>query len=174
MAPAASAPHLLPSPPLRSSIGLVKVFKACHWLTRATDSAANEAPVIDSERLWNGLIFFFPPVSHIFSGGTIGVRAGCSLRTWLFITNSQQFVHRTAHAVHYTPQLPYFSNLSPPLHSPTTPCSPPFRNPSSSFPLILLPSSPCLTNGAISPYWGHWPGSSRKVPLAAAECISMG
>ena len=94
----------------------MKVLKACHRPTRATNSAANEAPVIDSMWLWNGLNFFFPPVSNNkFTRVMIGDWAGCSHRTWLFISNGQQFAHLSAHRAQCTPILPFFYPSLPPI-----------------------------------------------------------
>lgn len=85
-------------------------------------------------------------------------------------------VHTLLRINRYYPSLPAIFLL----HLILTPKWPSFNNPSSTFSHLCLSAhlSVCLLpyftpNGAISPYLGHWSGSSHKVPLAAVECISM-
>lgn len=102
----------------------------------------------------------------------IGVWAGLTRWIWLFISNDRQFAHLSAHGAQYAPTLPSFLpvsaryySLPPPLHHYA--CTSPFQQ-SSAFTFLPLPR--LLPNGAISPYWGHRPGSSRK---SAAGCRLM-
>lgn len=161
----------------------VKVLKACHGLTRAVVSAASEAQsLIQCDCEMDSISF---PVSHNkFTRVMIGVWAGCSQRTWLFISNGQQFAHLSAHTAQYTPILLFFYPSLPTISLSITPTLylyhllsvilPPLFLPPALY-LFLYPLLPSFSpHAAISPYWGHCPGSSRKVPLAAAECISMG
>lgn len=65
-------------------------------------------------------IQFFPPVSHNkCTRVMIGVWAGFTQRTWLFISNGQQFAHLSAHRAQYAPILPFFyPSLRPLLLTP--------------------------------------------------------
>jgi len=118
-----------------------------HWLS------CHEAPVIHSMWHWNRFLFFYSSMSHHkFTRVMIGVWSGCSQRTWLCISNGQQFAHLSAHTAHFTPVLTFFFTSLPTYYSPqhhpifTSIGSLPFRNPYPTFfSPYLPPSAPSLT-----------------------------
>lgn len=94
------------------------------------------------------------------------IQCGCEMDSFfLCVIINLRGNDRCLAAVRERDTLLRIHQISPHRHSILTSISPP-----PTFP----PSVPSFASIAISPYWGRCPGSSCKVPLAAAECISMG
>lgn len=115
-------------------------------------------------------IQFFPPVSHNkCTRVMIGVWAGFTQRTWLFISNGQQFAHLSARRAQYAPILPSFY---PSLPAITPPSITPSLHLHLLFSVILHFFLP-YTFPSLPPSTSSFPVSRQMVPSVLIEAIAQ-